>query len=161
MGKLAEHKRGKMKPVVWLMVAVFVSIPASAQNRYQHGTIVRMKMAECSAAQRGFMAAISGTPTANNAEICPEYTLVSEKVVYTIVGKTSSELIPLAEETNFRLKDKDLVVLSDDERHEIGFRIREMRLRADWEREQQASMRDAPPWLQRHVDTAKALRNEQ
>ncbi len=150
-----------MKSACLLLVVIMTCANGTAADKkYQHGTIVRMRMSECTGAAHGLMAALSGAPPVNNNETCPEYTLVSDKVVYRIVGKTSSELIGLAEQTNFRFKDKEMLVLTEDERHEVGFRIREMMLRADWEREQQRSQ-DTSAWLRRHVQAAAGLANEQ
>src|ERR1700742_3311599 len=78
-----------------------------AQSQLQHGTIVRMQMGECISAERGFMAALSGAH-ASTPEFCPEYVLVADKVVYVIVGRTSSSLVPLAETTKFRFQNNEL-----------------------------------------------------
>jgi hypothetical protein len=91
-------------------------------------------MAECLVPQHGFMAALSGQQRQPDDELCPEYVLVADKVVYVIVGKTSSTLIPLAESTQFRLQKKELLIRIDDENHETGFLLREMVLRSEWDR---------------------------
>lgn len=106
---------------------------ASTAQR-QRGTIVRMRMAECLVPQHGFMAALSGQQRQQGDELCPEYVLVADKVVYVIVGKTSSALIPLAESTQFRLQKKELLIRIDDENRETGFLLREMVLRSEWDR---------------------------
>jgi len=101
----------------------------------QHGTIVRMRMAPCQIAPRGFMAALSGTShQQDTGEQCPEYVLVADKVVYVIVGKTSSAIVPLAETTDFRLQNNELFIRIDDARHETRFTLREMVLRTEWDR---------------------------
>ncbi|MBZ5599385.1 MAG: hypothetical protein LAN83_13810 [Acidobacteriia bacterium] len=107
-----------------------------AQNKvHQHGTIVRMRMAPCLLAPRGFMAALSGTShQQDTGELCPEYVLVADKIVYVIVGKTSNAIVPLAETTAFRLQNNELLIRIDDERHETRFSIREMVLRSEWDR---------------------------
>ncbi|HVO82433.1 MAG TPA: hypothetical protein VMT28_17015 [Terriglobales bacterium] len=107
-----------------------------AQNQHhQQGTIVRMRMASCLMAPRGFMAALSGSSRqVDTGELCPEYVLVADKVVYVIVGKTSGALVPLAEKTCFRLQKNELLIRIDDANHETRFNIREMVLRSEWER---------------------------
>jgi hypothetical protein len=98
--------------------------------------IVRMHMGDCILAQRGFMVAMSGSPTQVIQESCPEYTLVADDVVYVIVGKQSNQLIPLAETIDFRLHKNELAVRVDDAKHESKFTIREMVVRSEWERVQ-------------------------
>lgn len=125
-----------------LLVLVFCSSQAflAAQTGiYQQGTVVRMRMAECIAAQRGFMAMMSGAQVSQTDELCPEYTLVAEKVVYVIVGKTSNQLIPLAENIDFRFKNNEFMVRIDDAKHEARFTVREMTLRSTWEHERHDS----------------------
>lgn len=100
---------------------------------YQHGTVVRMRMQECMFAHRGFMAAMSGQSGLISPEVCPEYTLVSEKVVYVIAGTSSNQLIPLADVVDFRLHKNELVVRLDDAKHESRFNIKEMILRSEWD----------------------------
>jgi hypothetical protein len=104
---------------------------------YQHGTIVRMRMGDC-LTPHGFMATISGSPKQQSDDACPEYTLVTDRVVYVIVGKSSNQLLPLAETTDFRFQKNELAVRVDDAKHETRFLIREMALRAEWERNQKA-----------------------
>jgi hypothetical protein len=100
---------------------------------YQHGAVVRMRMGDCVSSHRGFMSAMGGAPAQASPEACPEYTLVSEKVVYVIVGKSSNQLIPLADVIDFRLHGSELAVRVDDGKHEIKFSIREMILRTEWD----------------------------
>ena len=118
-----------------LIVATSMSLAAEI-GIYEHGTIIRMKMGEC-LSPRGFMATISGTPRQQSDDACPEYTLVTEKVVYVIVGKSSSQLLPLAEITDFRFQKNEIAIRVDDAKHESRFLIREMALRSEWERERQ------------------------
>ena len=66
-------------------------------------------------------------------EGCPEYTLVTDKVVFLIVGKSSNQLVPLAEVIDFRIQNKELAVRVDDARKESKFAIKEMTLRSEWE----------------------------
>jgi len=122
-----------------LLVLVFCSRPVSvtAQNGiYQHGTVVRMRMSECILIHRGFIAAIGGMPVQATEELCPEYTLVSDKVVFVIVGKSSNQMVPLAEIIDFRFHNNELAVRIDDARHETKFSIKEMTLRSQWEQVQ-------------------------
>src|SRR5437899_10857424 len=96
--KTISIKRGLMKRAL-LPILFFLSSPALLATQigiYQHGTVVRMHMGECLDPRRGFMAALSGTPQLPRSEPCPEYTLVTDKVVYVIVGKFN-QLVPLAE----------------------------------------------------------------
>ncbi|HUM07162.1 MAG TPA: hypothetical protein VLT90_16965 [Terriglobales bacterium] len=99
---------------------------------YQHGTVIRMHMGNCSPTRHGFVASLGG-PQMQVDETCPEYTLVSEKVVFIIVGKNSSQLVPLAEIIDFRVHKNELAVRVDDARHESKFAIKEMVLRAQWD----------------------------
>ncbi|MGB6332860.1 MAG: hypothetical protein WBF41_13890, partial [Candidatus Sulfotelmatobacter sp.] len=69
-----------------------------------------------------------------------EYTLVSNRVVFLIVGKSSNQLIPLAESIDFRLQKNEIAVRIDDAKHEARFTIKEMMVRSEWDR------------LQRHID---------
>jgi hypothetical protein len=125
-----------MKRFLLLVVMLSISLFSPAQtDTHQRGTIVRMSMAECLSIGHGFMAAMSGTSRRQIDELCPEYTLVTDKVVYVIVGKMSGQIIPLAETTEFRLHQSELLVRVDDAMHETRFAIREMTLRPDWERE--------------------------
>ncbi|PYX87258.1 MAG: hypothetical protein DMG68_12375 [Acidobacteria bacterium] len=119
-----------------LMMCCALQISFAAQlGIYQRGTIVRMRMGEC-LPQRGFMAAISGNNMPMQTEFCPEYTLVTDKVVYVILGKISNQLLPLAETTNFRFQKNEIAVRVDDANQESKFRIKEMVLRSQWDREQ-------------------------
>ena len=114
-------------PIVWA---------ASPIGIYQHGTVVRMRMTDCLPAHRGFLVAF-GTPTPTaDTELCPEYTLVSDKVVFIIVGRSSNQLVPLADVVDFRLQNNELAMRIDDARHESKFSIKEMILRSEWDRVQ-------------------------
>jgi hypothetical protein len=126
-----------MKSAKWMVVLIFVmagSMLAQAQNRWSfRGTVVRMQMADC-VAQHGFMAAMSGVPAPAGIQ-CPSYTVVSNKVVYLVVGRHSEEYIPLAEELDFLVRKNELVLFSDDEKSRSRFTIQQMTLRSEWERE--------------------------
>jgi hypothetical protein len=120
--------------------------PAATATGYQHGMVIRMHMGDCVLAHHGFMTSF-GPPQAPVEEACPEYTLVSEKVVFIIVGKSPKEFVPLAEVVDFRFQKNDLMVRVDDERKESKFVIKEMTLRSQWE------------LMQRHIEDA--LRNSE
>ena len=126
---------------------------------YQHGTVVRMRMGDCALMHRGFMNAFGPPQASANEGVCPEYILVTDKVVFVIVGKSSNQLVPLAEVIDFRFQNKELAVRVDDARHESKFAIKEMTLRSEWERIQrhiEDQLNDSP---HRGVDTSLALRN--
>ena len=126
---------------------------------YQHGTVVRMRMGDCMLAHGGFMKAFGPPQAAAVEESCPEYTLVTDKVVFLIVGKSSSQLVPLAEIIDFRFQNKELAVRVDDARKESKFAIKEMTLRSQWDLIQkhlEDELSDSP----RHpVDTSLTLRS--
>ena len=100
---------------------------------YQHGTVVRMRMTECLAARHGFMASMSGVQGPMVADSCPEYTLLSDKVVYVIVGESTNQFIPLADVIDFRLHKSEVVVHLDNAKRESKFGIKEMILRGEWD----------------------------
>ena len=125
-----------MKFTLWLMLTCCSLQLAQAERVgiYQHGTVVRMRMGDCILSHRGFMAAIGGGGQAQMMpDTCPEYTLVANKVVYVIVGKSSNQLIPLADVIDFRLHRNELAVRIDDAKHESKFSIKEMILRSEWD----------------------------
>ena len=125
------------------LLFLFCTLPgllAAQTGIYQHGTVVRMHMGDCILAHHGFMVAFGGPSTPMEQESCPEYTLVSDNVVFVIVGKSSNQLIPLAEIIDFRLHRNELAVRVDDAKHETKFTIKEMMVRSEWER------------VQRHID---------
>ena len=140
--------------LVWSSVSAAWAAPLGI---YQHGTVIRMRMGDCALMHRGFMNQF-GPPQAPANETCPEYTLVADKVVFLIVGKSSNQLVPLAEVIDFRFQNQELAVRVDDARHESKFAIKEMALRSEWERvqkhiEYQLNDSSRPP-----VDTSMALR---
>ncbi len=144
-----------MKRILLLILILCspLTFVAAQTGIYQQGTVVRMRMEECLAPQRGFMAALSGNSVSQSDELCPEYTLVTERVVYLIVGKTSNQLIPLAENIDFRFKNNELLVRIDDARHETRFAVREMTLRSAWERDRYTQDETSSP-TRRHPDPA-------
>jgi len=118
---------------------VFVSVPAGfaiSATGYQRGMVVRMRMGDCGPAHRGFISAF-GPPQASPEENSPEYTLVSDKVVFLIVGRSSKEFVPLAETLDFRFQKSELFIRVNDERKESRFEIKEMTLRSQWDLVQQ------------------------
>jgi len=128
--------RQHMKTLICVVAAMSCSPAAWAAQSlgvYQHGTVVRMRMGECLATRRGFMASMSGVQGQMVADACPEYTLVSDKVVYVIVGGSSNQFIPLADVIDFRLRKSEVVVRLDDAKHESKFGIKEMILRGEWD----------------------------
>jgi hypothetical protein len=124
-----------MKNTWWLILVICNLQVARAEHLgvYQHGTVVRMRMGDCAVSHRGFMAAFGGPRAQMSAEVCPEYTLVSDKVVFVIVGSSASQLIPLADVIDFRFRKSELAVRVDDAQHESKFSIKEMILRSEWD----------------------------
>jgi hypothetical protein len=118
--------------LAWISTGVSVAWAAPI-GIYQHGTVVRMRMGDCALMHRGFMNTFGPPQAAVDEGACPEYTLVTDKVVYLIVGKSSNQLVPLAEVIDFRFQNKELAVRVDDARHESKFTIKEMTLRSEWE----------------------------
>jgi len=139
-----------------LLVAVLLCTltPALfAENRaQQEGTIVRMRMADC-IAPHAFVSMMSGVQ-ASAVESCPEYVLVTKSVVYVIVGKSSDQLLPLAESTFFHLQKNEVLIRIDDARRDSRFHVKEMVLRPEWERNQQIVEAAAAAALHRHLEGA-------
>lgn len=118
-------------------------------------------MVDCLPLHHGFMTLMSGgAPAPMTAEVCPEYTLVSDKVVFVIVGKSSDQLVPLADMVDFRFNKNELAMRIDDARRESKFSIKEMILRSDWELIQKhiTDQMANPP---RGADTNVALRTRE
>lgn len=144
-----------------LALALVLCCQAAWAGVYQHGTVVRMRMVDCMPAHHGFMSVMSGGSVAQVPdEVCPEYTLVSDKVVFVIVGKSSDQLVPLADVVDFRFSKNELAMRLDDARRESKFSIREMILRTDWELIQKhiSDQMANPP---RATDTNVALRTRE
>lgn len=127
-----------------------------AQAARQEGTIVRMRMTECLELQHKFMAQMSGGANPDAGSLCPEYVLVTEKVVYVISGKSSEQLIPLAEVTRFRLQKNEMLIRVDDAPKESHFHIRAMVMRQEWERNQMLEEAHADAMISRHLDPVAA-----
>jgi hypothetical protein len=125
-------KRIALLFVIVLSAAVFLQ----AQSRWSFkGTVIKMRMADC-AVQRGFMVTMSGAPAPAGVS-CPEFTVMSDKVVYVVLGRRAEEFIPLAENMEFLIRKNELILFSDDEKTKSHFVIRQMTLRADWDREEE------------------------
>jgi hypothetical protein len=125
--------------MILLLAGSPVLLPAQI-GIYQHGTVVRMRVGDCTLIQQRLLTAFGGAATQTGQESCPEYTLLSKEVVFVIVGKSSNQLIPLAETIDFRLRKNELEVRINDARRETRFAIKEMIVRAEWDR------------LQRHIE---------
>lgn len=138
-----------MKLVLCAIAAICSLQTSRAQNIgiYQNGTVVRMKMADCLASRHGFLATFGGQQMPMAEDACPEYTLISDKIVYVIVGNSSNQVIPLAEITAFRIHKNEIAIRLDDAKHECKFAIKEMMLRSEWEqlRKHIIEQLDAPP----------------
>ena len=116
-----------------LLVLALSCCPAVWAGIYQQGTVVRMRMGDCLPVHHAFMVAMAGQPTQMGGEVCPEYTLISDKVVFVIVGSSSDQLVPLADVVDFRFHKNELAMRIDDARHESKFSIKEMILRSEWD----------------------------
>ena len=124
---------------------------------YQHGTVVRMRMVDCMPVHHGFMATMGGVPSQVTSDVCPEYTLVSDRVVFVSVGRSSNQLVPLADVVDFRFDKNELAMRVDDARHESKFSIKEMILRTEWDLIQK-HLTDQMNNPERAADTNVALR---
>lgn len=125
------------------LMFLFCSLPGLAAAQigiYQHGTVVRMHMGDCLPSPHGFMSNFGAPSIPTIQEACPEYTLVSDTVVFVIVGRLSNQLVPLARTIDFRMRKNELAVRVDDAKHETKFVIKEMIVRSEWDR------------LQRHIE---------
>ena len=130
MTKIANTRVAK-----WTMGLILaLAAQAAWAGVYQHGTVVRMRMVECLPVHHGFMATMGGgAPSQVSSDVCPEYTLVSDRVVFIIVGKSSNQLVPLADVVDFRFSKNELAMRIDDAQRESKFNIREMILRNEWD----------------------------
>ncbi len=142
------------------LCALSLSLAAENHNR-QQGTIVRMRMTDCMPAHHAFMNTMSGAAQAPTGEQCPEYVLVSDTVVYVIVGKSSEQLVPLAETTNFHFQNNEVLIRLDDARRESRFHVKEMTLRPEWERNQKIADAEAVAVMHRRLEGAVMLEARQ
>ena len=148
-----------MKNILWLIL-LSCSLPLAAAEHlgvYQHGTVVRMRMGDCAFTHHGFITAMGGPPAQLDLETCPEYTLISDKVVFVIVGRSSNQIIPLADVIDFRFHNSELAVRVDDAKHESKFNIKEMILRSEWDMVQK-HIEDQLSTLSHPADNTLAMR---
>ncbi len=115
------------------LCAVQISFAADNHVREQ-GTIVRMRITGCISSQHAVMDTLSGTGRMRSQQLCPEYVLVTDKLVYVIIGKASGQLLPLAQITRFYVQNNEVVVRVGDSHRETHFRLKEMMMREKWER---------------------------
>jgi len=142
-----------MKRTLFCIFALAFPVFLTAQTHtHQQGTIIRMRMTDCLVPQHGFMAVMSGGEKGAAAELCPEYVLVADKVVYVISGKSSEQLMPLAEITSFRLQKNQMLIRIDDAAKESHFHIKAMVLRPEWERNQMLEEAEASAMISQHLD---------
>jgi len=123
-----------MKRTLTIVLLLVLGTVMAAQTHSFRGTVTRMKMSECSW-QPGFRAAMSGMQ-GEVSRPCPEYTIVSDKVVYVLVAKRVDQFVPLAEDLVFHVKKNEVILFADDEKGESKFVVRQMILRGEWEREE-------------------------
>ncbi len=150
-----------MKRTLLCILLLTTSTLLFAQTRdRQQGTIIRMRMTDCLGPQHGLMAAMSGSGKVETGELCPEYVLIADKVVYVISGKASDQLIPLAETTRFRLQKNEMLIRIDDASKESHFHIKAMVLRPEWDRSQMLQEAEASAMISQHLDAA-TMREQQ
>ena len=140
------------RSLLLVLLLCTASIAFSQDRSRQEGTITRMRMTDCIAAQHPLMDALSGNRGIVTGDLCPEYVLLTNSVVYVIVGKRSDQLVPLAETTSFRMQHNELLIRVDDAKHESRFRVKQMLLRPEWERGQQVMEAAASATLHQQVD---------
>jgi hypothetical protein len=142
-----------MKRMLFCIFVFAFPVFLSAQTQpVQKGTIIRMRMTDCLGPQHGFMAAMSGSGKVEAGALCPEYVLVSDRVVYVISGKSSEQLVPLAEMTRFRLQKNEMLIRVDDAPKESRFHIKAMVLRPEWDRNQMLEEEESSAVAARHLD---------
>jgi hypothetical protein len=126
-----------MKRICLLLVFLFgTTALIEAQGNWSFkGTVIKMRMADCTAQQHGFISTMSGAPSLGAAS-CPEYTITSDKVVYVVQGRQKDAFIPMAENIVFLIRKNELVTFSDDEKSKSHFAIQQMTLRTEWDREE-------------------------
>lgn len=142
------------RAIFCILVLVTPAFLFAQTHSLQAGTIIRMRMTACMGAQHGFMAAMSGGANMEPALLCPEYVLLADKVVYVISGKSSEQLIPLAEVTRFRLQKNEMLIRIDDAAKMSHFHIKAMMLRPEWDRNQMLEEAEANAMITRHLDPA-------
>jgi hypothetical protein len=143
-----------MRRMLFSIILLLIPMLLPAQSRHQQGTIIRMRMTDCMGSQHGFMVAMSGGAKTDTGAQCPEYVLMAETVVYVIIGKTSDQLLPLAEVTRFRFQKNEMLIRVDDAPKESRFHIKAMMMRPEWDRDQKLQEAEASAVLSRHLDGA-------
>jgi len=133
-----------------ILLASPALLPAQTHN-HQQGTIIRMRVTDCLGPQHGFISVMSGADKAER-ELCPEYVLVTDAVVYVISGRTADQLLPLAEVTRFRLQKNEMLIRVDDAPKESHFHIKAMALRPEWERMQMLAEAEAQDAASHRLD---------
>lgn len=154
MAKITDNK--SMMYALCLILVLF-TVQTAWAGIYQHGTVVRMRMGDCLPAHHGFMVAFGPPAAPTGPEVCPEYTLISDKVVFVIVGRSSDQLIPLADVVDFRFHNNELAMRIDDAKRESKFAIKEMVLRSEWDR-MQKHLNNELDAADRNVEEGIALR---
>jgi hypothetical protein len=149
-----------MKRMLFSIFLLLIPTLLPAQSRHQQGTIIRMRMTDCMGPQHGFMAAMSGSARTEAGSQCPEYVLMADTVVYVIIGKTSDQLLPLAEVTRFRFQKNEMLIRVDDAPKESHFHIKAMVLRPEWDRDQKLEEAEASAMVKSHLDQAM-MRDQQ
>ena len=149
-----------MKRMLFSIILLLIPMLLPAQSRHQQGTIIRMRMTDCMGSQHGFMATMSGGAKTDTGVQCPEYVLMGETVVYVIIGKTSDQLLPLAEVTRFRFQKNEMLIRVDDAPKESRFHIKAMMMRPEWDRDQKLEEAEASAMVKSHLDQAM-LRDQQ
>ncbi len=84
-------------------------------------------------------------------------------MVYVISGKSSDQLVPLAETTRFHFQNNEVLIRIDDARHESHFHVKEMVLRPEWDRSQQLEEAEAVAAMttRRHLEGTALVSNRQ
>ncbi len=149
-----------MRRMLFSIILLLIPMLLPAQSRHQQGTIIRMRMTDCMGSQHGFMVAMSGGAKTDTGAQCPEYVLMGETVVYVIIGKTSDQLLPLAEVTRFRFQKNEMLIRVDDAPKESRFHIKAMMMRPEWDRDQKLEEAEASAMVKSHLDQAM-LRDQQ
>ncbi len=144
-----------MKRTLFCMLVLAFPVCLLAQSHsHEEGTIVRMRMTDCMGPQHGFMAVMSGDRMVEAGLQCPEYVLVGDRVVYVISGRTTDQLIPLAEVTRFHIQKNEILIRIDDASKESHFRIKAMVLRPEWDRNQMLAEAEATAMTSHRLDPA-------
>ncbi len=122
------------QPALLIFLLCALAYSPAQMGMYQHGSVIRMHMGDCTVMHQGFMTNFGPPSAPQTVESCPEYTLISDNVVFVIVGRSSTQLIPLAETIDFRFQKNELAVRVDDAKHETKFTIKDMIIRSEWDR---------------------------